>query len=132
MPYEWQARQTILAIFQVSSSMHNAKKITTRARGPFHQSITASLTEEKREVCVCVRAGVCVCACTMKESAIRMASTTNDTGDISSKKQHAQRKENYNKSKRPVSSVNHCHSYRRKKRSFCVCVCVREREKDER
>ena len=54
MPDEWQARQTIPAIFQVSSSMHNAKKITTRAGGPFHQSITAILTEEKREVCVCV------------------------------------------------------------------------------
>ena len=34
---------------QVSSSKHNAKKITTRERGPFHQSITAILTEEKRE-----------------------------------------------------------------------------------
>ena len=32
-----------------SSSKHNAKKITTRVRGPFHQSITAILTEEKRE-----------------------------------------------------------------------------------
>ena len=32
-----------------SSSEHNAKKITTRVRGPFHQSITAILTEEKRE-----------------------------------------------------------------------------------
>ena len=36
-------------ILQVSSSKHNAKKITTRVRGPFHQSITAILTEEKRE-----------------------------------------------------------------------------------
>ena len=37
-------------------------------------------------------------------------------------------KENYNKSKRPVSSVNRCHPlYRRKKRTLCVC----EREKDE-
>ena len=35
--------------FQVSSSKHNAKKIATRVRGPFHQSITAILTEEKRE-----------------------------------------------------------------------------------
>ena len=43
MPDEWQARQTIPAIFQVCSSMHNEKKITTRARGPFHQSITAIL-----------------------------------------------------------------------------------------
>ena len=39
--------------------MHSAKKITTRARGPFHQPITAILTEEKREACVCV----CVCVC---------------------------------------------------------------------
>ena len=33
----------------LSSSKHNAKKITTRVRGPFHQLITAVLTEEKRE-----------------------------------------------------------------------------------
>ena len=32
-----------------SSNKHNAKKMTTRVRGPFHQSITAILTEEKRE-----------------------------------------------------------------------------------
>ena len=54
---EWQARQTRPTKIQGSSSMHNPKKITTRARGPFHQSITAILTEEKeekREVCVCV------------------------------------------------------------------------------
>ena len=49
MPDEWQARQATPAILQVSSSKHNAKKITTRVRGPFHQSITAILTEEKRE-----------------------------------------------------------------------------------
>ena len=48
VPDEWQARQATPAILQVSSSKHNAKKIT-RERGPFHQSITAILTEEKRE-----------------------------------------------------------------------------------
>ena len=37
------------AILQVSSSKHNTKKITKRIRGPLHQSITAILTEEKRE-----------------------------------------------------------------------------------
>ena len=41
VPDEWQARQATQAILQVSSSKHNAKKITTRVRGPFHQSITA-------------------------------------------------------------------------------------------
>ena len=46
VPDEWQARQTIPGILQVSSSKHNAKKITTRVRGPFHQSITA--IEEKQ------------------------------------------------------------------------------------
>ena len=46
MPDEWQAEATP-AILQVSK--HNAKKITTREGGPFHQSITAILTEEKRE-----------------------------------------------------------------------------------
>ena len=49
VPDEWQARQATPAILQVSSSKHNAKKITTRERGPFHQSITAILTEEKGE-----------------------------------------------------------------------------------
>ena len=77
VPDEWQARQATQAILQVSSSKHNAKKITTRVRGPFHQSITAILTEEKREekqftkptlcvclcVCMCVRACVCVRVC---------------------------------------------------------------------
>ena len=48
VPDEWQARQAIPAILQVSSSKHNAKKITTRVRGPFHQSITAILTEEEK------------------------------------------------------------------------------------
>ena len=48
VPDEWQARQATPAILQVSSSKHNAKKIT-RERGPFHQSISAILTEEKRE-----------------------------------------------------------------------------------
>ena len=79
MPDEWQARQATPAILQVSSSKHNAKKITTRVRGPFHQSITAILTEgkEKRSsllnlhmlqstcfgtcVCVCVWVGMGVC-----------------------------------------------------------------------
>ena len=59
MPDELQARQATPEIFQVSSSKYNAKKITTRERGPFHQSITAILTEEKREekqfTVVCVR-----------------------------------------------------------------------------
>ena len=57
----------------------------------------------------------CVCVSQWKKSARRMASTTSDTGDTSSKQQQAQRKENYNKRKRPVSSVDHCHPYRRKK-----------------
>ena len=59
---------------------------------------------------------VCVCVTMKKKSARRMASTTCDTGDTSSKQQQAQRKENYNKSKRPVSSVDQCHPYRRNKR----------------
>ena len=49
VPDEWQPRKATPAILQVSSSKHNAKKITTRVRGSFHQSITAILTEEKRE-----------------------------------------------------------------------------------
>ena len=49
VPNEWQARQATPAILQVSSSKHNANKITTRIRGPFHQSITTILTEEKEK-----------------------------------------------------------------------------------
>ena len=51
VPDERQARQAIPAILQVSSSKHNAKKITTRVRGPFHQLIAAILNcnEERRE-----------------------------------------------------------------------------------
>ena len=78
VPDEWQARQATQAILQVSSSKHNAKKITTRVRGPFHQSITAILTEEKREekqftkpthvavylfVCARARTGACTAWC---------------------------------------------------------------------
>ena len=40
--------------------------------------------ESHHHVCACVRACVCVCA-TMKKSARRMASTTSDIGDTSSK-----------------------------------------------
>ena len=49
VPDEWQARQAIPAILQVSSSKHNAKKNTARARGAFHQSITATVIEGKGE-----------------------------------------------------------------------------------
>ena len=48
VPGEWQARQAIPAILQVSSSKHNAKNITTRVRGPFHQLITSIITEKKK------------------------------------------------------------------------------------
>ena len=68
------------------------------------------------KILMCVR----VCVCHNEKSARRMASTTSDTGDTSSKQRQAQRKENYNKRKRPVSSVNHYHPYRRKKRREAV------------
>ena len=71
-------------------------------------------------VCVCV----CVCACvTMKKGARRIASTTRDTGDTSSKQQQAQRKQKYNTL--TTSIVNHIPpSYRRHHDCLCVCVCV--------
>ena len=59
-----------------------------------------------------------MCVSQWKESARRMASTTSDTGDTSSKQQRAQHKEKYNKSKRPVSSVDHCHP-KEVKRAVC-------------
>ena len=48
VPDECQAQQAIHATLHLSSRKHNAKKNTTRARGPFHQSITASLSDEKK------------------------------------------------------------------------------------
>ena len=86
----------------------NEKKRTEQEEAHFVSRVTVTLT---REVCVCV---------TMKKSARRMASTTSDTGDTSSKQQQAQRKENYNKNKRSVLSVDHCNPYRRKKRREAV------------
>ena len=66
MPDEWQARQATPAILQVSSSKHNAKKITTRERGPFYQSITCvclcvCVSEEKLFYCDTNRYEVCFC-----------------------------------------------------------------------
>ena len=43
---EWQARQAVPVILQVVASTMQRKN-TARTRGPFHQSITAVLTEEK-------------------------------------------------------------------------------------
>ena len=78
----------------------------------------------------------------MEKSARRMASTTSDTGDTSSKQQQAQRKENYNKRKRPVCVCVRAHlcvrAHRvcvwgggrrcvRTRTCVCVCVCARAR-----
>ena len=73
-----------------------------------------------------------------KTGARRMASTTSDIGDTSSKQQQAQCKENYNKSKRPVSSVCVCVYVCACVRAcvwcvcVCVCVCVCQRETKDR
>ena len=62
MPEEWQARQAIPAILQVSSS-------TTQRK--LQQELEARF--------------ISVCVCYEKKNVIRMASMTSDTGDISSK-----------------------------------------------
>ena len=54
----------------------------------------------------------------MKKSARRMASTTSDTGDTSSKQQQAQREEDYNKSKRPVSLFDKLQKKKREEKQF--------------
>ena len=85
-----------------------------QGRGPFRQSSHCHPDKRKRErlsarsthVTDYLSVRVCVCV-TMKKSARRMASTTSDTGDTSSKQQQAQCKENYNKRK-----------------SVCVCVSL--------
>ena len=56
----------------------------------------------------------CVCV-TMKKNARQMASPTSDTGDTSSRQQQAQRIENCNKSKRPVSACRSLPSLQKKK-----------------
>ena len=91
---------------------HRFTKIVDDGFKGDHRFLTArDQVNSTVRACVCV----CVCVCHNEKSARRMASTTSDTGDTSSKQQQAQRKENYNKRKRPVSSVDHCHPYRRKK-----------------
>ena len=115
MPDEWQARQATSAILQVSSSKHNANKNTTRERGPFHQSNTAILTEEKREekqftkpthvqsTCfgprsnVCVH--VCVCVC------VKMKKRVPDEWQALQAKIANAMKRKVQKRKRPISSV---------------------------
>ena len=73
-------------------------------------------------MCVHVCVHVCVCVTLKKKVPDEcMASTTDKRYRRFFKQQQAQRKENDNKSKRPVSSVDHCHPYRRKRenrRSF--------------
>ena len=49
VPDEWQARQATQAILQVSSSKHNAKKITTRVRGRFISRSLPSLQKKKEK-----------------------------------------------------------------------------------
>ena len=60
------------------------------SNGPVEGETKPHLTYDFGSVCVCV------CVCHNEKSARRMASTTSDTGDTSSKQQQAQRKENYN------------------------------------
>ena len=117
----------------------NEKKSTEKEEARFVSRVTVILTREKerdyllnlhmsQSTCVgtWIETGVdfygwqCVCY-NGKKSARRMACRTSDTGDTSSKQQQTRRKENYNKSKRPVSSVvDHYHPYRRKKRREAV------------
>ena len=85
----------------------------------FHKDAIDSTLLSCLCVCLCLCL-FCRCVCHNEKSARRMASMTSNTNDTSSKLQQAQRKENYNKRKRPVSSVDHCHPYRRKKRREAV------------
>ena len=62
--------------------------------------LRARVRERYAPVCACVCMHACVRACvracaTMEKSARRMASTTSDTGDTSSKQQQARRKQNW-------------------------------------
>ena len=113
-------------IFQVKKKsgfvLHALPSLPKHARKKKEiEELQEEIKREKDGGCMSVFSHAYRCVCvTMKKSARRMASTTSDTGDTSSKQQQAQRKENYNKSKRPVSSVDHCHPYRRKKRREAV------------
>ena len=92
-----------------STSTNLSPSSSLRETSPLRSGPSASALRVRRGVSV-----RCVCV-TMKKSARRIASTTSNTGDTSSKQQQAQRKQKY-KRKRPVSSVDHCHPYRRKKK----------------
>ena len=119
-------RRTLLKNDFVHNLMSNALLLITQQRQrrknskPRPQYVQACVIRRHVQQYVCVCVCVCVCVTMKKGGARRMASTTSDTGDTSSKQQQAQCKENYNKSKRPVSSVDHCHPYRRKKRREAV------------
>ena len=73
----------------------------------------------RTRACVCV----CVCVCVFHNGKKKcQTSTASDTSNTSSKQQQAQRKKKkliYN-SKRPVSSVEHCHPYRTEKRRILL------------
>ena len=51
-PDEWQAREAIPVMLQVSGSKHNAKKSSTRARGLFHQSCVCLLIQTSAHVVI--------------------------------------------------------------------------------
>ena len=80
-----------------------------------HISIKLGFSECVR-VCVHVCVCVCVCVCHNEKKCQTNVQARQVTPCVtSSKQQHAQRKENYNKSKRCVSSVDHCHRLQKKK-----------------
>ena len=116
VPDEWQARQARQAILQVSSSKHNAKKITTRVRGPFHQSITAILTEEKREEKQFTKPTHVQSTCfgTKIETGVDSKDDSGSQGQYREERREARGK--------MTLTVHVC---------VCVCVCVRERQKIE-
>ena len=70
----------------------------------------------------CTRLCVCVCVCVCHNERKCHTNGKHDKRDLRYFKLVAACKENYNKSKRPVSSVNRCHPLIQKKKEKFVCV----------
>ena len=100
-----------------------------RTRPRISQDMAVFQLSVRKNVCVCTRAHVrasarlslslslslSLCVTMKNESPTGTESMTSDTGDDTSKQQQPQRKEIFNKGKRPVSPIDHCHPNGRKK-----------------
>ena len=60
---QWDESARRVANTRCDNHKHNVKKITKTERDPFHQPITAIMTERKREAADLLRLPTCTCVC---------------------------------------------------------------------